>query len=110
VPDETQPKRTNEAKRTVNIFSICAILFIVFQALNSGVDFWTETRRTEARDDIQRLLTIIERRTSPEADAQQAEVVNQLVVTLDCQTRVALEEALLQAGYIIDITPEETCV
>lgn len=77
------------------------VLLLVFLVGNMGFDFWDEWRdeiengkRDDARQEVQALLAVIEEQTSPEAQAAAQDAVQAIILTIDCNTRQAFQEAL----------------
>lgn len=90
-------------------FKRALIGILILQGINSGIDTWTEWNRREQSQNIAESLDIIRKATSEETRAEQGEVINQLVLRIDCNNRVALEEVLDQLDLSVTLV-EENCV
>lgn len=83
-------KHRTPRSRSDRLFS----LFVGFVIASVVADIWDEVRDEGARDEVQRVLMVIEEQTSPEAQARQQDEVQGLILLIDCNTRYAFQEAL----------------
>lgn len=90
----------------VRTFVACAIGLFVSQLINSGVDIWVEINRQESRDDIRATLALIEDQTSPEAQERNQATINEVILRVDCNSRAAIEEALIEFDVDAELVGE----
>lgn len=77
------------------------IVLAVALGAQFGIDLWDEWRderendkRDEARAEVAEVLDVVRRQTSPEALTRQREQIEAIIVTINCNTRAAFQEAL----------------
>lgn len=68
-----------------------AIMLGVFGIISLSMNAWT-------MKEMQHTVDILEDATGPEAQAQQAEVVERLVIAVDCNVREAIQELVNQVA------------
>jgi hypothetical protein len=77
----------------INWRTVWLITFLSFM-LNLGLQAWDKIDRLAYRDDLGVVLDQIQRQTSPEAQEEQRNAINEIIITIDCNTREAFQEAL----------------
>lgn len=88
-------------RRQVANWRSFVIVLAVGLAAQFSIDLVDELRderendkSANARAEVQEVLEVVRRQTSPEAQARQRDQIEAIIVTIDCNTRVAFQEAL----------------